>query len=237
MGQAAGLREACRQAGVERLALSSTAAVYGEPEGVPIREDHPLRPTNPCGATKRAIEEMLGHFEAAAGLRWVSLRYFNAAGACPDGAQGEHHDPETHLVPLALAAAGGHREPLTVFGRDYETRDGTCVRHYIHVFDLAQAHVQALEWMEAHAGQRLICNLGTEQGKSVQEMLDAIGRVTGREVPYEDGPRRAGDPAVLVASNERAEEEPGWETTRSDIDTIVRDAWAWHSRHPEGYGD
>jgi UDP-glucose 4-epimerase len=124
-----------------------------------------------------------------------------------------------------------------VFGRDYETRDGTCVRDYIHVFDLAQAHVQALEWMEAHAGQHLICNLGTEQGKSVQEMLDAIGRVTGREVPYEDGPRRAGDPAVLVASNERAEEEPGWETTRSDIDTIVRDAWAWHSRHPEGYGD
>jgi UDP-glucose 4-epimerase len=237
VGQAAGLLDACRQAGVRRFVLSSTAAVYGEPEQVPIEEDHPLQPTNPYGATKKAIEEMLGHFEAATGLAWVSLRYFNAAGACPDGGFGEDHDPETHLIPLALQAAAGRRGPLTVFGRDYPTRDGTCLRDYIHVYDLAQAHVRALEWLQAGAGERLVCNLGAEQGTSVQEMLDAIAEVTGREVPHEDGPRRAGDPAVLVASNARAKAELGWEPSRSDIATIVRDAWAWHSRHPDGYGN
>jgi UDP-glucose 4-epimerase len=235
VGQAAGLLDACRRAGVERFVLSSTAAVYGEPEAVPIREDHPLRPTNPYGATKRAIEEMLGHFEAAAGLGWVSLRYFNAAGASADGGLGEDHDPETHLIPLALAAAAGQRGALTVFGRDYETRDGTCLRDYIHVHDLAAAHVRALEWLEAHPGRRLVCNLGTEQGTSVQEMLDAIARVTGREVPREDGARRAGDPAVLIASSARAKQELGWAPERSDIDTIIRDAWAWHTSHPGGY--
>ncbi len=228
VGQAAGLLDACRAAGVDRFVLSSTAAVYGEPERVPIDEDHPLRPTNPYGATKRAIEEMLGHFREAAGLGWVSLRYFNAAGAAPDGSLGEAHHPETHLVPIAVCAALAGAPRLTVFGDDYDTPDGTCLRDYVHVLDLAEAHVRALDWLDAHPGGSLTCNLGGGRPTSVREVIDAVGRASGREVPYEIGPRRAGDPSVLVAAVGRAREELGWEPGRSSIDGIVRDAVVWH---------
>ena len=228
VGQAAGLLDACRAAGVGRFVLSSTAAVYGEPERVPIDEEHPLRPTNPYGATKRAIEEMLGHFGASAGLGWASLRYFNAAGAAPDGSLGEAHDPETHLVPIAMHAALAGKPPLTVFGDDYDTPDGTCLRDYVHVLDLADAHVRALDWLDAHPGGSLVCNLGGGRPTSVREVIEAVGRATGRPVPHRIGPRRAGDPSVLVAAVGRAREELGWEPRRSSIDEIVRDAATWH---------
>lgn len=230
VGQAAGLLDACRIAGVRRFVLSSTAAVYGEPERVPIDEDHPTRPTNPYGATKRAIEQMLGHFRDAAGIGWVSLRYFNAAGAAPDGSLGEAHDPETHLVPIAVRAALRGEPRLTVFGDDYPTPDGTCLRDYVHVIDLADAHVRALDWLAAHPGEDLVCNLGGGRGTSVLEVIDAVGRITGRPVPHEIGPRRAGDPSVLVASVERAREQLGWTPARSSIDEIVSDAVRWHAR-------
>lgn len=235
VGHGAGLLDACRQAGVTRFVLSSTAAVYGEPECVPIPEDHRLSPTSPYGNTKRALEEMLAHFQAAAGLGFVSLRYFNAAGAMPDGSAGEDHRPETHLIPLALGAALGQRSPLAVFGSDYPTRDGTGVRDYIHVLDLAEAHVLALDWLQAHPGRGRAFNLGSETGASVREVLDTIARITGREVPHRLEPRRAGDPAVLIASSARARAELGWRPTRSGLDTLIADAWAWHHAHPKGY--
>lgn len=235
VGQAAGLLDACRRAGVRRFVLSSTAAVYGEPREVPIPEDHPLQPTNPYGASKVAIEQMLGHFEAAADLSWVSLRYFNAAGAAPDGSIGEDHDPETHLIPLAIAAAQGTRGPLTIFGDDWPTADGTCVRDYVHVIDLAEAHVRALDWLEAQGKGHLIANLGGAEGTSVREVIDAVSRAAGSEVPHAVGARRAGDPAVLVAATKRARRELGWTPRHSSIEEIARDAWAWHSRHPSGY--
>lgn len=235
VGQAAGLLDACREAGVKRFVLSSTAAVYGEPQRVPITEDHPLQPTNPYGATKRAIEEMLAHFRAAADLGWVSLRYFNAAGASEDGVLGEDHHPETHLIPLAMKAALGQGKALTVFGTDYDTPDGTCLRDYVHVKDLARAHVLALSWLEAHEGASLVCNLGGGRATSVREILDAVAAVTEREVPHAQGPRREGDPSVLVADVARAARELGWKPERSDITTIARDAHAWHRAHPTGY--
>ncbi len=235
VGGAAGLLDACRRAGVRRFVLSSTAAIYGEPDRVPIPEDHPSRPTNPYGATKRAIEEMLGHFRAAAGLGWVSLRYFNAAGAMPDGSLGEDHEPETHLVPLVLRAALGLREELVVFGDDWPTPDGTCLRDYVHVLDLARAHALALEWLEAHPGRALVCNLGGGHGTSVKEVLERAAAVTGREIPWRVGPRRAGDPAVLVAAVDRARVELGWTPGRSSIEEILADAWAWHRSHPRGF--
>lgn len=228
VGGAAGLLEACAAAGVKRFVLSSTAAVYGEPERTPIDEDHPTLPTNPYGSTKRAIEELLSQARLATGLGYVSLRYFNAAGAMPDGSLGEDHTPETHLIPLAIDAASGHREPLQVFGDDYPTPDGTCVRDYVHVLDLADAHVRALDWLLAHEGGSLICNLGGGAGRSVREVLDTVGRIVERPVPYRQGPRRMGDPAVLVASVQRARQELGWQPQRSSLDQIVRDAWAWH---------
>ncbi|MDQ7008445.1 MAG: UDP-glucose 4-epimerase GalE [Acidobacteriota bacterium] len=237
VGQAAGLLDACRRAGVERFVLSSTAAVYGEPEQVPIVEEHPLRPTNPYGATKVAIEQMLAHFQDAAGLGWVSLRYFNAAGAAPDGSLGEDHAPETHLLPLAFAAAQGTRGPLTIFGDDWPTPDGTCLRDYVHVVDLAAAHVLALEWLEAHPRRSLVANLGGGAGTSVREVIDAVARAAGREVPHSVGPRRAGDPAVLVAATGRARRELGWRPEHSSIEEIARDAWAWHRAHPRGFGE
>jgi UDP-glucose-4-epimerase GalE len=235
VGQAAGLLMACEEMGVKRFVLSSTAAVYGEPERTPITEEMPTQPTNPYGATKRAIEEMLGHFGTSCGMGWVSLRYFNAAGAMPDGSLGEDHDPETHLVPLAIRAAQGVGKPLTVFGTDYPTPDGTCLRDYVHVLDLARAHVRALDWLEAHPGESLVCNLGGGTPASVKEILAAIEEVSGREVPHTIGERRAGDPSVLVASIARARSELGWEPQTSDVPTIVKDAWAWHAAHPEGF--
>lgn len=234
VGSTAGMLEACRMAGVQRFVFSSSAATYGEPESVPITEDHPLRPTNPYGTTKVAVEWMLDHHRSAHGLGWVALRYFNAAGASPDGSCGEDHDPESHLIPLALAAAAGSGRPLTVFGADWATPDGTCVRDYIHVLDLAEAHLQALDWLERKPGQGAVFNLGTGSGSSVRQILDMVAKIVGRPVPHVTGPRRAGDPAVLVASNERALSELGWRPER-DLEAVVRDAWAWHRSHPAGY--
>ena len=230
VGGAEGLLAACRKAGVRRFVLSSTAAVYGEPSRVPIPEEHPLAPTNPYGATKVEIERRLAEAQAADGLGWAALRYFNAAGAMPDGSLGEDHPVETHLIPLALRAAAGSAADLTVFGDDWPTPDGTCLRDYVHVLDLARAHVLALDWLDAHPGGGLVCNLGGGQGTSVREVLNAVCEATGHEVPHRIGPRHDGDPAVLVAAVGRAATELGWRPERSEIGTVVRDAWAWEQQ-------
>lgn len=224
------LLDAMRAAGVDRFVFSSTAAVYGEPETIPIPEDHPLRPTSPYGASKWMVERMLADEDAAYGLRSASLRYFNAAGADPEGGLGERHDPETHLVPLACQAASGRRAAITVFGRDYPTPDGTCLRDYIHVQDLCEAHLKALEYL-AGGGVTDAFNLGYGHGTSVQEIIDTVRLVSGREPAVEDGPRRAGDPARLVADPARARRVLGWTPARADLDTIVADAWRWEIEH------
>jgi UDP-glucose-4-epimerase GalE len=223
------LLEALREAGVKWFVFSSSAAVYGEPEDVPIDEEHPLRPQNPYGESKLVLERALGYYRQAYGFQAVSLRYFNAAGAAAGGEIGEDHDPETHLIPLALQAVLGQREKLVVFGNDYPTPDGTAVRDYIHVDDLAQAHLLALKALvEERAGA--VYNLGNGQGYSVLEVLKSVERVTGKKVPYEMGPRRAGDPAVLVASAERAERELGWRPKFTKLDDMVSSAWEWHRK-------
>ncbi|WP_371484737.1 UDP-glucose 4-epimerase GalE [Kitasatospora sp. NBC_00315] len=217
---------AMRGAGVRRLVFSSTAAVYGEPEVVPIGEGARTSPTNTYGATKLAVDHLITSEAVAHGLAAVSLRYFNVAGAYASvsgAVYGERHDPESHLIPLVFQAALGQREHIAVYGDDYPTPDGTCVRDYIHVADLAQAHLLALE--VARAGEHLICNLGNGSGFSVREVIDAVRRVTGREIPVVTAGRRAGDPAVLVASAERAHRELGWTPRRPDLDAIVSDAW------------
>ena len=221
------LLDAMEAHGIRRFVFSSTAAVYGTPDAVPIPESAHKRPINPYGETKWAIEEALAERAASYGLASRALRYFNAAGADPDGLIGEDHDPETHLIPLALAAAAGKGPPLTLFGDDYPTEDGTCVRDYIHVTDLAAAHVRALERMDE--GYKAY-NLGTGQGASVKRILATIERVTGKPVPHTIGPRRAGDPAALVADPARAMAELDWRPRHSDLDTIVRTAWNWLSR-------
>jgi UDP-glucose-4-epimerase GalE len=225
--------EAMAEAGIRRFVFSSTAATFGEPQASPITEDHPQRPVNPYGETKLAIERALPHVAHATGLRWIVLRYFNAAGADPAGLLGEDHHPEEHLIPLALAAVAGGR-PLTVFGEDYPTPDGTCIRDYVHVSDLASAHVAALRALEADAPSAAY-NLGNGAGMSVRQVLQAIERVTGRPVPHHVGARRAGDPARLVASSERARSELGWAPQLDRLETIVETAWRWHARHPGGY--
>ena len=219
--------------GVERLVYASSAAVYGDPRETPITEDHPTRPTNPYGETKLAIENLLPHYERAYGLRAVRLRYFNAAGADPEGGIGEDHTPEEHLIPLALAAAAGG-PPLVFFGTDYPTPDGTCLRDYVHVSDLAAAHVLALAALEADAPLR-VCNLGNGRGYSVREVVAAVERVTGLPVPCSAGGRRPGDPAALLASSLRARAELGWEPAYGELDVIVETAWRWHRSHPAGY--
>jgi UDP-glucose-4-epimerase GalE len=228
------LLEASRRAGVERFVLSSTAAVYGTPDEVPIPESAPLRPINPYGETKRTLEAALAWYGAAYGLRSVSLRYFNAAGA--SHRNGEVHRPETHLIPTLLAAAEGG-DPLTVFGDDFETPDGTAVRDYIHVEDLARAHVLALEATGAAGGgpATSALNLGSGRGASVREVLAAAERVVGRPIPHRVGARRAGDPPILVAAADLAAGRLGWRPTRGDLETIVGSAWEWRRRHPEGY--
>ena len=218
---------------VRRFVFSSTAATYGLPDQVPITEDQPTRPINPYGHSKQMVEQMLLDFEAAHGISSAMMRYFNAAGASPDGDIGEDHDPETHLIPLALDAVTGRRPALTLFGDDYPTPDGTCVRDYIHVGDLADAHVLALDYLAAGGATRAF-NLGTGTGVSVREILESVRRVTGHEVPHVVGPRRAGDPPVLVADPSRARAELGWSPRLSDIDTIVATAWAWHQRRGNG---
>lgn len=227
------LLQAMVETDVRRLVFSSTAATFGEPVRVPIDEDHPQRPINPYGETKLAVERALPHLDRAFGLRSVVFRYFNAAGADPDGLLGEEHDPEEHLIPRALAAVR-EGEPLTIYGDDYDTPDGTCIRDFIHVTDLAEAHVAALRYLE-RGGTSAAYNLGVGQGVSVREIVDTVRAVTGRDVPSVIGPRRPGDPARLVASSDRARQDLGW-TPRFDLTAIVRTAWAWHERHPAGYG-
>ncbi len=217
------LLDAMRAAGVPRLVFSSTAATYGEPQRVPITEDAPTAPTNPYGATKLAIDHAITSYAAAYGLAAVSLRYFNVAGAY--GAAGENRAVETHLIPLVLQTALGHRESISVFGRDWPTEDGTAVRDYIHVLDLAEAHALALD--QATPGSHAIYNLGSGAGFSVQQVIDACARVTGRDIPVVDAPRRPGDPAVLIASSRKAVDGLGWRPSRTGLDEIVADAWRY----------
>ena len=223
------LLEAMRDSGIDRLVFSSTAATYGTPKIVPIQEDAPKVPINPYGQSKLAAEKMIADFSAAHMLRAVRLRYFNAAGADPDGEIGELHDPESHLIPLAMQAVTGDGPPLTLFGDDYPTPDGTCIRDYIHVTDLADAHVRALDWLATISGAHAF-NLGTGNGASVREILDAVERVAGKPVPHSIGPRRAGDPAELVSDPGKANDVLGWTPQMSDLDTIVKTAWVWHTR-------
>lgn len=226
---------AIRDAGVKGMVFSSTAAVYGEPVEVPITEEHPTAPTNPYGETKLAFEKALEWYRNAYGLRFVALRYFNAAGAHPDGDIGEDHDPESHLVPLIIRSATSPGLPLKVFGADYPTPDGTCVRDYIHVSDLAAAHVLALHAMDRGEVQGASFNLGNGEGFSVRDVIRTVEQVAEREVPVEDGDRRAGDPAVLVASSGRIREVLGWEPEFPDLESIIRTAWNWHQRNPNGF--
>ena len=219
---------------VTNMVFSSTCAVYGVPGGGKLlTEDHPLAPVNPYGASKMMVERMLADFSGAYGLGFAALRYFNAAGAAPEDGIGEDHDPETHLIPLALDAAAGRRAEITVFGDDYDTPDGTCVRDYIHVMDLADAHVRALGHL-LDGGGNLTLNLGTGQGHSVREVLETAEAFTGRSISTAAGARRAGDPPVLVADAGRAREVLGWEPTRAALSDQIADAWAWHWAHYGG---
>jgi UDP-glucose-4-epimerase GalE len=219
--------------GVGCFVLSSTAAVYGDPLVTPIAEDHPTRPVSPYGETKLAVERALPHYERAYGLRAMSLRYFNAAGADPEGELGEDHRPESHLIPRAIDAALGG-PPLAVFGTDYPTPDGTCVRDYVHVADLADAHVLALEALRAGAASG-VYNLGSGRPASVRQVIAAVERVTGRAVPWVAAPRRVGDPAVLAAASQRARRELGWRPRYEALEPIVETAWRWRQAHPCGY--
>ena len=222
------------EAGVRRFVFSSTCAVYGDPRQVPMQESHPRRPINPYGATKLAFERALEDHAATGALRVVALRYFNAAGCHPDGSLGEHHDPETHLIPLAIDAATGAGPRLTIFGDDYETPDGTCIRDYVHVTDLSRAHVQALDVSEAGAAFRAF-NLGSETGSSVLEVVRAVERVTGRKVETTRGARRPGDPPRLVASAAEARAALGFAPRFAELETIVESAYRWRRQHPRGY--
>jgi UDP-glucose 4-epimerase len=229
LGTAMNLLEAMFEAGVRRFIFSSSAAVYGIPQRQPIAEDHPVNPYNPYGVTKSMVERILQDYDRAYGLRFVSLRYFNAAGADPDGILGEMHDPETHLIPNILLSLLGKKPVLGIFGTDFPTPDGTAVRDYIHVTDLAAAHVLALRALLGDKPSEFI-NLGTNVGISVLEVIRAAERVTGKPVPYKILPRREGDVPVLLASREKAELVLGWTPRLSDIETILRTAWAWHRK-------
>jgi UDP-glucose-4-epimerase GalE len=220
--RALGLLDIARRAGLQEIVFSSTAAVYGEPDVVPIPESAPTRPVNPYGATKLAFELALDAYGKAYGMRWAALRYFNAAGAHPSGRLRESHQPETHLIPLVVDAGLGRRGPVTLFGTDYPTRDGTCLRDYVHVTDLADAHLAALDRLAANETLGPI-NLGTGNGQTVREVVDACSKVLGREVPCTIGPRRAGDPASLVADPSLAESRLGWRRRRSDLPAILED--------------
>ncbi len=225
--------EAMRATGIDRIVFSSTCATYGIPETIPIPEDSPQNPINPYGASKLMVERMLDDFGKAYGMRAVALRYFNAAGADPEGEVGEVHDPETHLIPLVLDAAMGRREYIEIYGTDYDTPDGTCIRDYIHVTDLADAHVRALRMNDRPPGMTA-CNLGTGKGHSVREVIGTAERITGLKVPVREGARRPGDPPALVSAPGRAQDELGWIPRYSDLATIIETAWNWHR---SWYGD
>lgn len=227
VGGSLNLIEASVAAGCLDFVFSSTCATYGEHDNVVLDENTPQQPLNAYGASKRAVEDILTDFEAAYGLRSVIFRYFNVAGADPEAEVGEFHRPETHLVPLMLDAIEGKRDALTVFGTDYDTPDGTCIRDYVHVCDLVDAHVLGLSWLQDGKGSRVF-NLGTGTGFSVREVINQSRSVTNREVPYNLGPRRAGDCTKLVSGSSRAELELGWSPSRSTLDIMIKDAWAWH---------
>jgi UDP-arabinose 4-epimerase len=224
------LLDAMRAASVGTIVFSSTCATYGNPVRVPIDETHPQAPVNPYGESKLMVEKILRWYGDAYGLKWIALRYFNAAGADPDGEIGEDHDPESHLIPLVIGAAQGTRPAVKIFGTDYPTPDGTAVRDYVHVMDLADAHLRALDRLQSGTPSQAI-NLGTGRGHSVREVVDTVARVGGKPVPAEEGPRRAGDPPELVAAPARAREVLGWNCQYADLETIVRHAWTWHERH------
>jgi UDP-glucose-4-epimerase GalE len=229
------LLDAMRAAGVTRIVFSSTTATYGIPHTIPITEQERQAPINPYGFTKLVMERALEDYSQAYGLGFAALRYFNAAGATPTGDLGEDHDPETHLIPIVLQVALGQRDQVSIFGADYPTPDGTCIRDYVHVDDLADAHVKALERLEPRSQFKL--NLGTGRGYSVREVIDACRRVTGHAIPAAIGARRAGDPPELVADSRRAQAMLSWTPRYTDIDDIVRTAWTWHRTHPHGFGD
>ena len=220
--------------GIDKIVFSSTAATYGEPERIPICEGDATVPTNCYGETKLAMEKLMRWTSRAHGLRYVALRYFNACGAHPDGHIGEAHNPETHLIPLILQIPNGQREKISIFGEDYPTKDGTCVRDYIHVNDLALAHILALDYL-MQGGENNVFNLGNGVGFTVKEVIDVARKVTGHPIPTEICPRRAGDPAQLVASSEKARNVLGWKPQYADLETIVSTAWNWHKNHPNGY--
>ena len=229
------LMEAMRESGVDRFVFSSTTATYGEPDNIPIKEDERQDPINPYGFSKLVIERALADYSHAYGWGYAALRYFNASGASPDGDIGEDHTPETHLIPLVLQVALGQRENITVFGNDYPTPDGTCIRDYIHVDDLGSAHVSALELLKSGEGIKL--NLGTGNGTSVRQLIDACRKVTGHPIPEVAGERRAGDPPELVADSSLAQKVLNWKPEYMDIEPIVETAWRWHQSHPNGYDD
>ena len=230
------LLEGMVRRGVDKIVFSSTAAVYGEPNRVPIREDDETNPTNTYGETKLTMEKMMKWVSRADGVRYVSLRYFNAAGALPDGSIGEDHKTETHLIPLILQVPTGRRSHITIYGDDYPTPDGTCLRDYIHVVDLADAHMRALDYLR-RGGESDIFNLGSGSGFSVKEMIAAAEKATGKAIAVEIGARRAGDPAQLIASSEKARTVLGWQPQFTDVEEVIGTAWRWHAAHPHGYED
>ena len=228
------LLESMVEHGIDKIVFSSTAPTYGEPESIPILETARTLPTNCYGETKLSMEKMFKWISKAHNLRYVSLRYFNACGAHPNGKIGEAHNPETHLIPLVLQVPNGKREYISVFGNDYDTKDGTCVRDYIHVNDLAQAHILAMEYL-SKGGESNIFNLGNGVGFTVKEVIETARKVTNHTIPIREEERRAGDPSVLIASSEKARKVLGWKPQYADLETIISTAWKWHVNHPDGY--